>query len=135
MFNYKKLISQDYLFNIDTVLMHRSDRLFLSIGIALVVIGIVMILTSRFSANPYSKKYWQRLANMSLVIGLLELVWYAFRYEYIRGFGSHIVAIAILIIGAVWTGYILKYRLTKYRSEIESWNKDQLKQKYINMNK
>ena len=135
MFDFKKLISSKYLFEIDTVLMHRSDHLFLIIGIALTAIGIVALLTGRFSSNQFSRKLWYRLSTLTLTIGILEMLWFGFRFEHIRGFGSHFAALAVLLVGVLWLIPIVKYRLTKYRTEIQSWKKEELKQKYLQMGK
>lgn len=135
MFNFKKLISADYLFAIDRVSLHRSDHLILAIGIALVVIAIITFFTARFASNKFSKKFWQRISVWALVIGLLEVLWFGFRVEYIRVFGTHAAAFIVLLIGIAWFIPILKYRLTSFRSDIDSWEKEQVKQKYLNMNK
>lgn len=133
MFDLTKLISAKYLFAIDSTMLHRSDRGFMVLGIALIVAGIVMRLTGYYAPNQFSRKLWQRLSALALTIGALELIWFGFRYENITVFGTHAAALIILASGFIWLGYILKYRLTKYSSEVKTWQRNEVKQKYLHM--
>ena len=67
MFNFKKLISSKYLFDIDTIMLHRSDRLFLVIGVALIVIGMLQTASAN-GPDPILSFRWD-LQGSSLTFG------------------------------------------------------------------
>ncbi len=119
MLNFKKIFTPAYLLAVDSAMLHRSDWILLMIGIALTVVGIVTMLTGYYAPNHISRKLWRRLATLSLTIGLLELLWFGFRYENVTVLGTHALAFLILIVGAVWLYSIIKYRLTTYRTELD----------------
>ncbi len=131
MFDFRKLISIPYLFKVDTILLHRSDKLFFGIGIVLIVVGIVCRLTSFYAPHKFSRRFWQRLSNLSLTIGILEVLWFGFRYENIPAISTHFVALLLLLIGVVWLFFIIRYRLRVYPVELGQWEKEKTKQKYL----
>lgn len=131
MFDFKKLLTSEYLFSIDRIQLHRSDKLFLTIGAALVVLGILSQVAAAYSASPVDRKLRQKLATLFLTIGLSEVVWFGFRYQFVRFFGSHFVALALLLAGAVWFAFVLKYLTFSYRRERAEYERQQLKAKYL----
>jgi hypothetical protein len=133
MIDIHKLLSADYLINIDLAALHRSDKAFLVVGGALTIAGIIFRLTSMSSHHPYARRIWRRLSLWALTIGLLEVLWFALRYERAVYLGSHLVALLILLVGLVWLVPLLKYWLGQYRHDVSQWQKDQVKQKYIKM--
>lgn len=131
MFDFKKLLTPEYLFSIDRIQLHRSDKLFLTIGAALVVLGILCRVAAAYSAGPVDRKLRQRFAALFLTIGLSEVVWFAFRYQLVRFFGSHFVALVVLLAGTVWGAFILKYLAFGYRRERAEYERQQLKARYL----
>lgn len=133
--NFHKLLSAEYLINIDPVMLHRTDKALLVLGVVLVIVGIVCRLTGTFAPHPFARRLWLRLATWALTIGLLEVLWFGLRYEHTLYLGSHLVAFIILLIGLAWLAPILKYWLGRYRREVEQWHKDEIKQKYLQAHK
>jgi len=133
MIDFRKLVSSDYLINIDPTALHRSDKAFLIIGAALTIAGIIFRLTSMSSHHPPARRMWRRLSLWALTIGLVEVLWFILRYQQAMYLGSHLVAFLILLIGIIWLVPLLKYWLGQYRHDVGQWQKDQVKQKYIKM--
>ncbi len=131
MFNFKKLYSYNYLFSIDRVILTRSDMLFGLLGLILLVIAVIMKIAARLAPSPVDKAYREKAYTLALSIGALEVVWFGARYQAIRFFGSHFVALGILIIGLIWLVYLVKDIVKYYRPAKEKWEKEQLKQKYL----
>jgi len=131
MLAFKKLYSPDYLFTINRLNLDRSDRVLFSMGVIFVVLAIVFKLAALWSLNPIDKKYRQKFFSLFLTIGLLEIVWFGARYQNVRFFGSHFVALILLVIGFVW-GIMLLIKIYKgYKPEIQIWEKEQVKLKYL----
>jgi membrane protein implicated in regulation of membrane protease activity len=132
MVDFKKLISKDYLFAINRVALTRSDKMFLWLGVGAAVVGIVLWLIKFYVSNPVDKKFLNKLAKIISATGLLEILWFGARYENVMFFGTHFVAIVILL-GSValtiWTA--VKY-LRNRKIETGTWQKEQVKQKYLN---
>jgi predicted membrane protein len=131
MIDFHKIFSQTYLLDIDQLTLHRSDKGLFVVGGALVIVGIIFRLISWSAKNPFTKALRRRFSTWALTIGLLEALWFGLRYQNTQILGSHLVAFLILLIGLVWFIYILKYALGQYRRNLAQWEKDLLKQKYL----
>jgi hypothetical protein len=128
---FKSIFTTDFWFKIDPSAIYRADQFFLVLGVALVILGIAFRLGGRFSSHQFSKRVWQRLSNLMLTIGLLEIFWYGLRFQNIRLFGTRAVALLMLIMGIIWLVPILRYRFKQYHADVSNWSKEQLKQKYL----
>jgi len=131
MFNFHKLISKSYLFDINRVLLTRSDKLFAILGLAMAVLAIAFKLASMYAPNPVDKVLRNKFFRMFLTIGVLEVVWFGARYQNIMFFGSHFVALLILFIGILWFVKLAISVIRHYGSEKEIWEKEQIKAKYL----
>jgi hypothetical protein len=120
-----------YLFEINRVMLERSDKAFLVIGIALFVFAILFKLAAKLSPSPTDAKYRNKLFTLFLSIGLAEIIWFGARYELIRFFGSHFVALLILLIGFIWFVMLIVKAIKNYKSEKQTWEKEQVKMKYL----
>jgi len=124
--------SYNYLMQVDRVTLHLSDWIFLDIGLALVGLGIIAKLAAIYIKHPVTKRLVNRKFKVLTIVGLIEVMWFGFRYENAQVIGTHILAIAILVIGLLCFIPILKYYFRSYRAERDAWNKEQLKLKYLN---
>ena len=129
--NLKQYFTQAYLFNIDTAFISPKEKLFLFAGAILVLLAVVFKIASVLALNPVDKRVRQRFYVLFLTIGLSELVWYLCRIQNARFFGSHFVAWFIVLIGLVWFVTILVSVIRSYRKDKGSWNKEQMKMKYL----
>ncbi len=131
MFDFQKLISTQYLFAIDRVSLQRSDWIFLILGGTLIALGILFAIWAKVNKVSVTKILLARYAKCFFVIGLLEVVWFGARYEYINFLGSHFMALLIGLVGLVWLGFIVWSNFTGYRKNKQQWDKEQLKLKYL----
>ncbi len=120
-----------YLFQVDRVVLHLSDWIFLGIGVGLVAAAIITKLFALFINHPVRKHLLDRFFKAFLFTGLVEALWFGFRYENANVIGTHFVALLVLLIGLLCLIPIIKYYFTKYSPEREQWDKEQLKLKYI----
>ena len=129
--NIKQYFTSNFLFQIDRVMLHTADKAFALAGIVAVVLAILFRVWAIFAKNPVTKKLAIRLFSLLLFIGLAELIWFGARYQTVSFFGSHFVAMFILLIGLVWFIFIAKYFFGKYKREVLAWQKEQVKLKYL----
>lgn len=129
--NFKELVTSKFLFQIDTVMLHRSDKILLLAGGIFVVLAVIFKLAAAYAPTPIDKKYRQKFYTLFLTIGVSEVIWFGARYYFIRFFGSHFTALLVLLIGLVWFGYIAAKMIKNYKSEKTAWEKEQVKLKYL----
>lgn len=127
----QKVFSEKYLFEIDRIALQRSDNMFFVLGIILVVAATVLRVTNMYIQNPVVKKFQHRWFKLAATIGVLEVVWFGLRWENVRFFGTHFIALIILVIGVFWTVAILKYAWRTFALDKQQWEKQQLKLKYL----
>lgn len=129
--DFKDLVTTKFLFEINRLSIEQSDKIFFAIGLALVILGIVFKLAEIFSPTPADKKYRRRFFTILFTIGLLEVLWFGFRFQTIRFFGTHFAAILILAAGAFWAVFAIKDLVRNYRKEKQVWEKEQVRLKYL----
>lgn len=127
----KQYFTKQFLFDINRVMLEPVDKAFLTVGVVLLVLAAVMKLAAKFAPTPVDAKYRNKFFIVLLTIGFSEIAWFGLRYQYAQFLGSHFVAMAILVVGLVWFGYILKNMVRSYGSEKEIWDKEQVKLKYL----
>jgi len=130
MIHFKNLISVQYLFTIEAVLT-RTDKLFLLLGAIAVVLAVLMKIASATAQNPIDKKYREKPYRLLLTVGLWEIIWFGCRYENVRFFGTHFVALLGLLIALVWFVMIVVKMIRNYRGEKSAWEKEQVKLRYL----
>lgn len=129
--NLKNYLTYQSLFQINSAYISPAEKLFLFAGAILVLLSIVMKIAGKLAPTPVDKKYRQKFFNLFLTIGLGELLWYLWRFENIRFFGTHFVALVVVLIGIIWFAAILVSFFRHYGTEKKNWEKQQLKLKYL----
>ena len=130
MIHFKNLISIQYLFTIEAVLT-RTDKLFLLLGAIAVALAVLMKIASVTALNPVDKKFRGKFYRLLLTVGLWEIIWFGCRYENVRFFGTHFVALLGLLIALVWFVMIIVKMIKNYRGEKTVWEKEQVKLRYL----
>lgn len=123
--------TRQYLFDINNAFVSPAQKLMLFGGAVLVLVAVALKIAAMVAPTPIDSKYRQKFYNLFLTIGLLSLLWYLCRFENVMFFGSRFVAFAILLLGAVWLVMILVSMIRKYGSEKQSFEKEQIKLKYL----
>lgn len=131
MINFKKLVSYQYLFQIDRLALSRFDKAVAFLAVALLLLAAVFKFASMSAPSPVDKKYRHRFYSLCLWLGLALAVWFGARYEGVMFFGTHFVAFAILLTGAVCSVWQAVKMFKNYSAEKSAWDKDQLKLKYL----
>jgi len=126
-----KYFSKQYLFQINTINLDRSDKIFFAIGAVFMVIAIVLKLSELYAPTPVDAKYRKNFFALALTMGLSLVLWFALRYEHVTFFGSHFVALLVLLIGLVWFAFLALSFLKRFRTEKTVWEKEQMKMKYL----
>ncbi len=129
--NIKQLFTYQNLFQINTAFISPREKLFFLSGVILILLSIVLKISSILAPNPVDGKYRQKFYHLFLSIGLVEILWYLCRYENAMFFGTHFVALLIVLIGLVWLVAILTGMLKNYKKEKDVWEKEQVRLKYL----
>jgi len=96
-----------------------------------VLLGVVLKISSVLAPNPVDGKYRLKFYHLFLSIGLGEIIWYLCRYENAGFFGSHFVALFVVLIGIIWLMAILASVFKNYKTEKTTWEKEQVRLKYL----
>lgn len=129
--NLKHYLTSEFLFQINTAYISPQEKLVLALGGALVLLAIVFKISARLAPTPADGKYRNKFYNLFLTIGASFVVWFGMRYENARFFGSHFVVLLLAVIGVIWFVAILVGAFRKYRTEKQTWEKEQLKLRYL----
>lgn len=119
------------MFEINRIQLEKVDKLFFALGAVFVVLAIVLKLAELYAPTPVDAKFRQKFYKLFLSIGLSLVVWFAARYETVMFFGSHFVALVILLVGLVWFALLAAAFIRQYRKEKTGWEKEQVKLKYL----
>jgi hypothetical protein len=126
-----QLFSTQFLFQINRVIIEPVDKAFLFVGFAALAIAIFLKVAQKLSPSPVDAAYRSKLFNALLFLSAGEFLWYLARRQFVRFFGTHFVAIVILLIAVVWLLGIAWKMFRHYRSEKTAWEKEQVKLKYL----
>lgn len=128
---FKRFFSVQHQFKIDPSNLSKTDHGILLAGIILVVVSLILRATTFFVNDKLKRGLLMRFYHLTLLIGLLEAIWYVLRFENVQFFGSHFVAYLIGLVGVVWLGFILKYWWKVYPAQREKQRKEQVRLKYL----
>lgn len=129
----KHIFSYDFLIYINRVRLDGTDTAFAIVAAVLIAVAIAIRVYMYFEKHIVRHQLLARLWYMCLTIGLLGAVWYGARYQLVGWFGTHLAFILLILMGVVWSGYILKYYLRSYKKERSHWDHRQIKDKYLKM--
>jgi len=127
----KDFFTREYLFDMNSAYISPAQKLMLFAGAALVLVAVALKIAAALAPTPVDSKYRRKFFTLFLTMGLLSLFWYLCRYENVMFFGSRFTAFTILLIGLIWLVMILVSMMRKYGGEKQSYEKDQVKLKYL----
>lgn len=133
--NWKELITKQYWFGLDRGVVHLTDQIILYTGAALVLLGVILLIVKLISKDTLKKPQISRVSSVFITVGLLEMLWYVLRWQYVNALGSRFMAALIGIIGLMFLWKPIKYFLFSYRKDVVIQSKEQLKEKYLKMNR
>ncbi len=133
--NWKEFISSDFWLGLDPVITRLTDKIILYAGIGLVLLGVIFLIVKIISSDRLKKPYFSRISSTFITIGLLEMLWYLLRWQYVNVLGARITAALIAIIGLLFLIRPIRYFLFNYKEDSLQMSKEQLKNRYLNMNR
>lgn len=130
--DFTKLWDKTYLLGPNPLDLSRSDLIFFWVTLAFIVAGIISkIMAVRAETGSPSKFLFRRLFHLFATMGILILLWIGFRFENIPWLSTHVVVLFLFLIWFIWTGFIAKYFVTKFRGEERIWKEEAIKRKYL----
>lgn len=127
----KDFFTTQFLFSINRIQIQPVDKIIALIGVIALVIALVFKLGAKFSLNPVDEKYRNKFFRVFIFFGLGELIWYGARVQLIKFFGSHFLALMVFVIVLIWIGFQLWKMFVNYADEKKTWEKEQVKLKYL----
>jgi len=129
--NLKSYFTYNNLFQINSAVVSPQEKVFFIGGIVLLLLAIVLKIAGKLAPTPTDSKYRNKFYRLFLTIGIAQVFWFLCRYENVKFFGSHFVAMLIVLIGIIWFVWILLKILKNYKTEKVVWEKEQLRMKYL----
>ncbi len=127
-----KVFSPEYIFDFTVMVPDKTDRMYMVVGLMMVLLGSAFKLISNFSKNPVTANLWHRLATPLIVGGVLGVLWLAAREQNIKLFGSHFLAWVIGIVVLIWIYFPVMHYFKGYKEQKSKWEKEQIRLKYMN---
>jgi len=81
--------------------------------------------------NLIKAKFWQKFANFCLTMAVSFSFIFFFRYEAIPYLGGRYWILIWLIVGLIWTGYLVKYYFIEMPNQLKDLANKQQKDKYL----
>lgn len=127
------IFSKDFLFYINRVNLETVDYAFVFVAVALVVLGCVFWFLYRSikkTSKPLALVY-RKFAHLGLTMGILGVMWFGARVEYVRWFGTHFSYLVLVLVALVWLARLVWFVVKPYKAQKVAWEKEALKNKYL----
>ena len=130
--NWSLLLTSKFWFEIDRMTsISLADKIILWTGVALLALGIILLVYRLLTKNILLKPVIGRVSSVFISVGLLEMLWFLLRTQYVNTLGARITALLIGLIGLGFLFGPLKYFLKQYRQDKVNYQKQQVKEKYL----
>ncbi len=129
----KILNSKNFWFTVSRVNPDKVDYVLLAFGGLLLVSYLVLWWARRTQKkkNPPLFRLWTKVAHLVGSVGFLSVLWFGLRFQYVVWLGSRFAFAVLMLLGFVWAGFILRYRLKVYPKEAEDFKRGLVKSKYL----
>jgi hypothetical protein len=131
--NWNEFFSTEYWFALDRAMIHPTDKIIFGFGAAIFILGVLVLLARMVSKNNLLKPMLGRIAAVFIWVGLLEILWYFLRIQYVHALGSRMAALIVGLVGLAFLYKPVKYFFKQYRQDQANFNKQQIKDKYLNL--
>jgi hypothetical protein len=129
--NIRHLFTKSFLFQPEYVGVQRADKVIVILGLVAIFVAIAFKVASIYSGTPALKKYTVKFYHLFLTMGISTALWYACVYEHLRFLSWRAIPGLLFIWGVVWFVRIVVHMARNYSSEKETYEKEQLKLKYL----
>ena len=127
----EQLKSYYFWFSQPSTLLSVEDKYFLYLFLSLILLGVVLWLSRKLSANPVNKKLLNKFSAVAFYTGLSGLFWFGLRFENPPIFARRYWAALTIIVALIWLGFVLKYLIINYSTEKIQAQREFVKNKYI----
>ncbi len=110
-----------------------ADKMILWFGVALLVIGILVLVYRLVSKNNLLKPALGRVSSVFITVGLLEMLWFLLRSQLVSALGSRAAAVIVALVGLAFLIKPIKYFFKQYGADHVAYVKQQQKDKYLNL--
>lgn len=108
-----------------------TDKIILWFGVALLATGIIVLVYRVLSKDTLLKPMISRVSSVFITVGLLEMFWFLLRNQFVNTLGTRAVALLIGLTGLLFLYQPIKYFWRQYGGDLQSYQKQQLKDKYL----
>lgn len=108
-----------------------ADKMILWFGVGMLAVGIIILVYRVVSKNQLLKPSLNQVSTVFITVGLLEMFWFLLRGQFVTALGSRLAAVIVLLIGLGFLYSPLKYFWKHYHQDKETFDKQQLKNKYL----
>lgn len=129
--NFQALLTKSFWFTINPAVLDQVDYAFLILGVVFIVASILSFILKLRIKNSYDKNLFKKFSSAFLITGLLELIWFGFRYEHIAFFGTHFCAGLIVLVFLIYMGFVFKDVFKNRTALVGKWEKEQINLKYL----
>jgi len=121
----------NFLFKYLDVLTIADKAMFAIFAVMFVLAVIFRILQENKKKHMILYSLYNRLFVGFLVTSVVGAIWAVMRYFAIPYLGIRFVAVLIYISFLTWFAFVVKYLATKFSTEKQAWDQEELKRKYI----
>ncbi|MBX4187205.1 MAG: hypothetical protein KW802_03055 [Candidatus Doudnabacteria bacterium] len=126
-----KFLDYYFWFAQPSTILTNEDK-YLGIFFAILLgIAIIFRVLVFLNSNPINKALFRKLWHFAFSISLSGLVWFGVRYENTPLFSQRYWAGLTLAVGLIWLIFILKYLIWNFPKQKSSFDREQIKNKYI----
>lgn len=127
----QQYLTIEFLFEINRIQIQQADKFFLLVGVIAVVFAVIFKLSAKLSPSPIDAKYRNKFYALFLFLSLSEIFWFGARVQLVKFFGTHFIAILVILVAFVWFAAVVWKMVRNYRKEKTEWEKEQVKLKYL----
>ncbi len=137
MFNpidWSLVFSSQFWFGIDRFKgVSMADKIILWFGVALLVVGIIVLVYRLVSKNHLLKPALGRISSVFITIGLLEMLWFLLRSQFVTALGTRTAALLVALTGLAFLIKPIRYFFTQYSQDHAAYIKQKQKDKYLQL--
>ncbi|HMQ01705.1 MAG TPA: hypothetical protein PKD79_01395 [Candidatus Doudnabacteria bacterium] len=130
--NWSVFTSSQFWFGIDRFNgITLTDQIILWFGVAVLVLGIILMIYRAVSKNALVKPTLARISSIFITIGLLEMFWFLLRSQFVNTLGTRFAALLVALVGLAFLIQPIRYFWRQYPHDVVNHQRQQLKDKYL----
>lgn len=130
---WKGFLNSNFWFSVERLGIRKIDYTVLIASVAVFVIGLGLVVFSKKKDNPISKNTFKSFGKVLIYLGIFEAIWFGLRFQNVYVFGSRFMGLLIFLSIVVWAYFVYRRIGKTYNIDLNNWRKEQIKQKYLQM--